>query len=361
MKHLIRTKKTLFLTLIVTLVVGCDNSSNPKSSVTKKEDAVKIRAIDKQTLEATRKANLWLKVLNNDSSAHIGKKTNVELLKSITKVPKLAKSYIFIADSKNKSTLSIIKNENGSLNDAIIRLFAKAQVIKQENFDAYNELIMKIIKLNPVIADLDIAGKQYADNLIILSRSINKLLDYYKISEEYKLDNFKKTDQLHLELLQAYAVYQAAEDAMNTVYNDFYQRIHNSELKQLETEGYVVSAAMYQGLDASSSIFEQLVTYYNTKNSLKGIEKQSLTVQISYLKSSIQALNKALENPDMVIQEGLTVDNINSYTDSLKQFLVSADVTITELGQEQKQDETLLNNLLIKQKQITDGFNKFIQ
>lgn len=361
MKYLVRTKNILFLTLIVALVVGCDNSDTPKSPDAKKEDAVKIRTIDKQTLAATRKANLWLKVLNNDPSVHIGKKTDVELLKSLTQVPKLAKSYIFITDANSKFNLNAIKNENGSLNDAITQLFAKAQVIKQENFDAYNDLIMKIIKLDPVIADLDVAGKQYADNLIILSRSINKLLDYYKISEEYKLDNFKKTDQLHLEFLQAYRLYQAAEDVMNTVYNDFYQRIHNSELKQLATEGYIVSVAMYRGVDASSSIFEQLVVYYNAKNSLKDIDQQPITVQLAYLKNSIQALSKALESPHMVTREGLTVDNVNHYTDTLKQFLATANLTLTGLGQEPKKDETLLNNLLIKQKQITDGFNKFIQ
>lgn len=383
MSKLTTTKKLLLASLVAGLLAGCDGKDNDSSkavqpppkateSVTTPKVVESVPTVtntkptseEELTAQQAAKGNLWLDVFNNKSSVNIknsdGKISAPVLLTNITRVPDLVEKYIEISENNGKFTLKKIRAKENTLDNFFaMRVFSPLGKVSNKEIENFRAMAQKIKNMKPDMPELDKAGVEYVESIISMSNALNQLMDYYKTSEEFKLDDFKKSPELHKIITEAYEKYEAANDSAKLAHSNLYEQLHAKELATLKARGFNTMVVIYESVDDVSAIFDGLVNDYNKSESLKKSNKAAYEAKSKLIDDALIALKKAQQEPATLAKEGLSENKLASYIEALNAYSVAIKVTLRDMGK--NQDEDLLNDLQNKQLIVIERYNSIVQ
>lgn len=383
MSKLTTTKKLLLASLVAGLLAGCDGKDNDSSkavqpppkvveSMTEPKVVESVPSVtstaptseEELTAQQAAKGNLWLDVFNNNSLINIknpnGKVSAPVLLTNITKVPDLVEKYIEISENNGKFTLKKIRAKENTLDNFFtISVFSPLGKISNKEIEGFRAIAQKIKSMKPDMPELDKAGVEYVESIISMSNALNQLMDYYKTSEEFKLDDFKKSPELHKIITEAYEKYQAASESAKLAHSNLYEQLHAKELATLKARGFDTMVVIYESVDDVSAIFDGLVNDYNENQNLKKSDKAAYEAKSKLIDDALTALKKAQQEPATLAKEGLSENKLASYIEALNAYSIAIKVTLRDMGK--NQDEDLLDDLQNKQLTVIERYNSIVQ
>lgn len=378
MSKLTTTKKVLLASLIAGLLVGCDGKDNDSANTNETAPTV-VESVSAptsssstesnqadQTAQEAAKGNLWLDVFNNKTSIDAkilngnSRLGNIMSFSNLSRMTSSAEKYMNTAENKGKFTLKKIRKKENTLdNFFIMTAFSPLGKVSSDELERYKKLGDSIKNMNPPMPEIDEAGIAYINSVIAMSKATDSLIDYYKTSEEYKLDDFKKAPELHKPMAEAYKQYEAAAEKARIAHNHLYEKLHAKELAALKAKGFDTMVAVYTSIDQVSDIFGGLVDDYNKSGNLKKTDKAPYEAKVALIDAALDEMKTAKESPATLIKEGIKGDDLNKYIEALNAFNISAKVALRDMGK--NKDVNILKDLQSKQSRVTSNYNRLVR
>ncbi|AKJ43671.1 DUF3829 domain-containing protein [Pragia fontium] len=385
MNKLTITKRLLLASLIAGLLAGCDDKdaatsgsqppkvvesvpstpAEPKVVESVPASATQQSTSVDQTAQEAEKGNLWLDVFNNKSSIDVkgadGKRIGgLIAFNNLSRIPDAVEKYMELTEKNGKFSLKKIRAKENTLDPFFtMRAFSPLGKVSSTELENYKKAGEAIKNMKPAMPEIDEAGLIYISSVIAMSKATDTLIDYYKTSEEFKLDDFKKAPELHKTMAEAYKNYEAAKDAARVAHNNLYEQLHAKELASLKAKGFDTMVVIYTSIDDVSAIFDGLVNDYNKNGNLKKSDKAAYEAKAKLIETALDELKKAQENPATLIKESLKESKLSRYIEALNAFNISAKVAVRDMGK--NKDENLLNDLQNKQLRVIERYNDIVQ